>query len=88
MATIEENFKQSQENVKELKSRPSDSQLLQLYSLYKQATVGDVNGKRPGMLAMKERAKFDAWTKVKGIDANSAMEKYNSLVESLVGKQG
>lgn len=30
-------------DVKQIKSRPSDQELLDLYGLYKQAVVGDVN---------------------------------------------
>ena len=44
----------------------ADDELLQLYSLFKQATVGDVNTDRPGMLDFKGKAKWDAWEKVKG----------------------
>ena len=45
----------------------ADDELLQLYSLFKQATVGDVNTDRPGgMLNIKEKAKWDAWEKLKG----------------------
>lgn len=36
-------FNKAAEEVKELSSQPSDADLLELYSLYKQATVGDCN---------------------------------------------
>jgi acyl-CoA-binding protein len=57
--------------------------LLSLYALYKQATAGDVEGKRPGMLDLKGRAKFDAWTTRKGITRTAAMEQYVALVNRL-----
>ena len=44
----------------------ADDEFLQLYSLFKQATVGDINTNRPGMLDFKGKAKWDAWEKVKG----------------------
>ena len=44
----------------------SDDELLMVYSLYKQGTVGDVNTNRPGMLDFKGKAKWDAWEKLKG----------------------
>jgi diazepam-binding inhibitor (GABA receptor modulator, acyl-CoA-binding protein) len=55
----EADFKTAAEQVKKLKQSPSDQELLQLYSLYKQATIGDVNTDRPGMLYLKEKAKWD-----------------------------
>lgn len=45
---------------------PSNDEKLAVYSLYKQATVGDVQGDRPGMFSMEARAKYDAWAKRKG----------------------
>jgi acyl-CoA-binding protein len=76
-------FEEAQTRVKQLSKTPSNDDLLQLYSLYKQATVGDVTGSRPGMLDLKERAKFDAWTGKKGMKKDEAMEKYVALVDRL-----
>lgn len=36
-------FEKAAEDVKKVKTRPTDQELLDLYGLYKQATVGDVN---------------------------------------------
>lgn len=36
-------FKKAAEEVKELSAPASDADLLELYSLYKQATIGDCN---------------------------------------------
>jgi acyl-CoA-binding protein len=54
---------------------------LALYSLYKQATEGDVTSKRPGMLDMLGRAKWDAWSKREGMDSLDAKQLY---VESMM----
>lgn len=80
---LKEEFESAQAEVKTLTKRPSNEELLQLYSLFKQATDGDVNGKRPGMLAIKDRAKFDAWTSKKGLDTDGAMTQYKDLVSQL-----
>ena len=64
---LTEDFAAAQDRVKTLKSRPSNETLLDLYALFKQATAGDVQGKRPGMLDLKGRAKFDAWSGKKGV---------------------
>jgi acyl-CoA-binding protein len=63
--------------------RPDNDTMLKLYALYKQATAGDVEGKRPGFTDMIGRAKFDAWAGVKGKSAEDAMKDYTTLVDSL-----
>jgi acyl-CoA-binding protein len=78
-------FEDAQTRVKSLSKAPSTDDLLELYAFYKQATSGDVSGSRPGMLDMKGRAKFDAWTKKKGISKDDAMTKYVALVDRLTG---
>jgi acyl-CoA-binding protein len=54
-----------------------------LYALYKQATVGDVEGKRPGMIDFVGRAKYDAWAALEGTPSGDAEQAYVELVESL-----
>lgn len=84
---LEEEFSAAQERVKTLPRRPGNDDLLALYSLYKQATAGDVTGKRPGMLDMVGKAKFDAWTARKGLDRSAAMQAYVALVDRLASGQ-
>jgi acyl-CoA-binding protein len=81
---LADDFRSAQERVKTLTTRPSNDTLLELYSLYKQATDGDVQGKRPGMLDLKGRAKFDAWAGRKGLGKDAAMQQYVALVDRLV----
>jgi len=80
---LQEDFEASQAKVKTLVSTPSNEFLLELYALYKQATAGDVDGKRPGMMDFKGRAKYDAWSERKGTSKDDAMTKYVALVEKL-----
>lgn len=80
---LQEEFAKAQKDIKTLKSLDNEN-LLRLYSLYKQATIGDVGGKRPGMLDMVGRAKYDAWAKVKGTSQDEAMKKYVALVKKLL----
>ncbi len=68
---------------KQLPEKPDNMTLLKIYSLYKQATEGDVEGKRPGFTDMVGRAKFDAWAAVKGKSKDDAMQDYVDLIESL-----
>jgi acyl-CoA-binding protein len=81
-------FDEAQERVKTLSRRPSNAELLDLYGLYKQATEGDAKGSRPGMLDMKGRAKFDAWTSRKGTTQAESRTRYVALVNDLVKRLG
>ncbi|EJU06071.1 acyl-CoA-binding protein, partial [Dacryopinax primogenitus] len=49
---------------------------LAMYSLYKQATVGDVPSTRPGMWDVLGRAKWDAWAKHRNMDSHAAKQLY------------
>ena len=80
-----EQFEDAQKRVKTLTKRPSNETLLELYSLFKQGSAGDVQGKRPGMLDLKGRAKYDAWAGRKGMSKDAAMDAYIALVDKLVG---
>jgi len=84
--TTSEKFEDAQRRVKTLTQSPGTDHLLELYALYKQGTVGDIDDKRPGMLDVKGRAKYDAWAKKKGSSKEQAMESYVVLVDKLAGK--
>jgi acyl-CoA-binding protein len=83
--TVEAEFEDAQKRVNALESAPPQDKLLALYGLYKQAKVGDVSGKRPGMLDIKGRAKHDAWGARKGMTRQDAMKAYVALVDELAG---
>lgn len=68
---------------KKLERRPSNDDMLQMYALYKQATVGDVSGERPGGFDFVGAAKFDAWTGLKGVSKQDAMQRYIDKIEAL-----
>jgi acyl-CoA-binding protein len=80
---LQQQFQSAVTHSKELPSRPSNEDLLQLYALYKQATEGDVSGERPGGFDFKAIAKYDAWAEVKGKSKDEAMKEYVSLVDRL-----
>ncbi|KIK77692.1 hypothetical protein PAXRUDRAFT_834909 [Paxillus rubicundulus Ve08.2h10] len=57
---------------------------LTMYSLYKQATVGNVTSPRPGMFDMLGRAKWDAWAKHRDLDRYEAKWLYvDALLKAL-----
>ncbi len=83
MANLKQAFEKAVADSKSLPEKPDNMTLLKIYALYKQATAGDVEGKRPGFTDMVGRAKFDAWAELKGKSADDAMQEYVDLIESL-----
>jgi acyl-CoA-binding protein len=69
--------------VKELTTDPGNEAKLKMYGLYKQATEGDVSGKRPGFTNPVGRAKYDAWAEVKGMSKEAAEAAYVEFVNTL-----
>ena len=68
-----------------LSEKPDNQTLLKIYSLYKQATDGDVSGRRPGFTDFVGRAKYDAWSRLRGMPAEKAMQEYINLAAKLKG---
>jgi len=77
-------FLKAADDVKNLTTSPNDTELLELYGLFKQVTVGDVNTARPGMLDFKGKAKWDAWERKKGVSKEDAEKAYIELVQKLL----
>ena len=68
---------------KKTKKKPDNATLLKLYSYFKQATIGDVQGERPGGFDFVGGAKHDAWSKLKGMSKDEAMQNYIKQVDKL-----
>jgi len=66
--------------------KPSNEMKLKMYALYRQARDGDVEGKRPGMMDVVGRFKYDAWAELKGTAREEAMRRYVEEVESFERK--
>jgi len=88
MSELDTQFAAAAVNAKNLPERPDNETMLQLYSLYKQATVGDVTGKRPGFTNLVGRAKYDAWKKLIGTNSDEAKQAYIDKVNELGGSGG
>jgi diazepam-binding inhibitor (GABA receptor modulating acyl-CoA-binding protein) len=82
-ADLKARFESAAAAAKQTKKRPDNATMLKLYSLYKQATEGDVQGTRPGGFDFVGGAKHDAWTKLKGTSRDDAMNNYIKQVERL-----
>ena len=83
MADLKASFEAAVAASKSLPEKPDNMTLLKIYALYKQATAGDVEGKRPGFTDMVGRAKFDAWAELKGKGGDAAMQEYIDLIDGL-----
>lgn len=83
---IKAQFEQAIADSKSLSQKPSNETLLQLYSLYKQSTEGDVSGEAPtNPFDFVNKAKYEAWAALKGKTSEAAMQEYVDLVEKLKG---
>ncbi len=78
---LAQRFAEAQARIKPIAGLGNDV-MLTMYALYKQATVGDVTGSRPGVLDLRGRAKYDAWANVRGTSRAASMAQYIALVES------
>uniref|UniRef100_A0A3B3V5H0 Acyl-CoA binding domain containing 7 n=1 Tax=Poecilia latipinna TaxID=48699 RepID=A0A3B3V5H0_9TELE len=76
------------DQVKNLKTKPTDDEILILYSLYKQAMVGDINIDKPGVTDPKGKAKWEAWETRKGMSKADAMAAYIKHAKELFSKYG
>ena len=87
MSELEQNFKNAAEMVKSLSEKPDNKKLLELYSLFKQATIGDINTPQPWAVQLEARAKWDAWKSKEGLSKEECMKKYIAYVDTLLYNQ-
>jgi diazepam-binding inhibitor (GABA receptor modulating acyl-CoA-binding protein) len=80
---FEEVAKKLAENPDAATSLPNEKKL-EIYALFKQGSIGDVNTDRPGMLDLKGKAKWDAWNAKKGTPQEEAQQAYIDLVSALL----
>ena len=85
MSDLDEQFDDAVRRVAEMTTDPGNQTKLRLYALYKQATAGDVSGKRPGLTNPVGRAKYDAWAGVSGMSTPEAKRAYVGEVDALPG---
>lgn len=83
---LQQQFEAAATASKTLSQKPDNETLLQLYSLYKQGTEGDVNTDPPSnMFDFVAKAKYDAWEKLQGKSREDAQQEYVALVNRLKG---
>ncbi|VDM58728.1 unnamed protein product [Angiostrongylus costaricensis] len=64
----------------------SNDQKLQFYSLYKQATIGDVNTEMPGIFSIVERKKWNSWKALEGLHQDEAKQRYIEVLLEMFNK--
>jgi acyl-CoA-binding protein len=79
-------FERAAAAAKALPDRPDDQTLLQLYALYKQGSVGDVQGAKPGFFDFVGAAKYEAWERLRGTGQDDARRQYVKLIRKLGGQ--
>ena len=79
-------FEQAVQDIRTLIIKPTNDELLELYGLYKQATVGNNRNPSPGILQVKESAKWSSWKSYTGKTKNWAKQEYISTVNQLLNK--
>jgi len=82
---LDEEFAEAARTATSLTRDPGNETKLRLYALYKQATSGDVEGRRPGFIDPVGRSKHDAWARVAGTPPQEAKRAYVALVAQLTG---
>jgi diazepam-binding inhibitor (GABA receptor modulating acyl-CoA-binding protein) len=83
---LQQQFEQAAADSKMLAEKPDNQVLLQLYSLYKQATEGDVSGDGPvNAFDFVAKFKYEAWAGLRGTTKEQAMQQYIELVKQLKG---
>lgn len=85
---LKERFDKVAAQVQNLKNKPSDTQLLEIYGLYKQATMGDCKQPKPNALNLKEVAKHESWMRKHGMEQEAAADSYISKARHLVIEYG
>ncbi|KAG5508192.1 hypothetical protein JKF63_05447 [Porcisia hertigi] len=73
---------------KERSAKIDNNTKLKFYSLYKQATEGDVKGPRPWAVKVEARAKWDAWNSCKGMSSDDAKAAYVKTLVAVLKARG
>lgn len=59
---------------------------LRIYGLGRQGKFGNCTDPKPGMFAIKEKKKWEAWTAIKDMEQDEAKKQFIILVKSVLKK--
>ena len=81
---IEAQFAQAKDDSVKLSKAPENDVKLKMYALFKQSTAGDyTNGKKPGLMDIAGKFKYEAWKLNEGMSQDDAKQAYIDLVKEL-----
>lgn len=84
---LEKRFMESASIIKNRNTDISNDDLLHLYGLYKQGTIGNCDlGNQPWTMFKEERARWNAWYKNYNMIKSDAMQKYIDKVNELMNQ--
>ena len=84
---LEKRFMERASIIKNRDTDISNDDLLHLYGLYKQGTVGNCDlGNQPWAMFKEERARWNAWYKNYNMIKSDAMQKYIDKVNELMNQ--
>ena len=84
MNDLRREFAQAAQDIQRLGTRPDNDTLLKLYALYKQGSMGDVQGEQPGFFDFVGTAKYEAWVLLRSTPQDTAMQRYIDMVRQLL----
>lgn len=76
-------FRQATAAVEGLREGLDGDTSLKLYALYQQATAGDASGPKPGFFEFADTARYEAWSRLRGMPHGEAQRRYVELVRRL-----
>ncbi|XP_072535451.1 enoyl-CoA delta isomerase 2 isoform X2 [Salminus brasiliensis] len=88
MGASVEDFNRAKDQLGTLKTDPGNEVKLKIYALFKQATQGQCNTPKPGMMDFVNKAKWEAWKSLGSVSQEEARQKYVDLISSLVAAEG
>jgi diazepam-binding inhibitor (GABA receptor modulating acyl-CoA-binding protein) len=80
---MEEQFNEHVARMRSKEPPTSDQDLLILYGLYKQVTIGDCNIAQPWRVQTEQYARWEAWYNYYGMTRAMAMAKYIEKVDEI-----
>ena len=83
---LDQQFEKAQNDLNNLTERPSNEEFLELYALFKQATVGNNTQSKPSRFNLKKHYKWKSWMGKKGLAIHEAQQQYVELVGQLLAK--
>ncbi len=88
MDTLDQQFELCASIVKSLKTTPQDDELLNIYGLYKQATLGCNTLPKPLIFDIRGMSKWKAWKDKQGMTKEKAKQEYVDNVYKLTEMYG